>query len=108
MPPAGVSAFAEKHGLSIEEPGSVRELTPALRTGARPDPLTGATGTNVPLAMTGDLGGFAGTLCHHTHTARGRKRESTIVLTAIPESLAFAPALAVRDREGLGSGDPEQ
>ncbi len=92
--------FAKARGLTVSEPGEIRELTPALVRGS---------GGEVPWAATGELaGGLSGTVCHLSHTARGDRHEATIVLTTVPETVAFLPALAVRDREELGSGDPEQ
>lgn len=72
---------------------SVRELTPLL--------VRGAGGSTEVLAE-GELApGLEGTLCHHTFAGGERGRLSTVVLTAVPEGVAFARALACRDRGEL-------
>lgn len=76
-----------------------REVTPALLRGRR-----GA----VEVLREGELApGLQGQLAHHVFAQGTRRRESTVVLTAVPEGLAFAPALVCRDRTELG-GAPAQ
>jgi len=77
-----------------------RELTPALIRGGR---------GSVAVLEEGELApGLEGALCHHVFADGGARRESTIVLTSVPEGVAFAPALVCRDRSELGSGRPVQ
>lgn len=72
---------------------SVRELTPLL--------VRGAGGATEVIAE-GELApGLEGTLCHHTFGSGEGARRSTVVLTAVPEGVAFARALACRDRGEL-------
>jgi hypothetical protein len=71
-----------------------REVTPALIRG-RDGALT--------VLREGELApGLEGQLCHHVFDDGGGRRESTVVLTAVPEGVAFAPALVCRDRAELG------
>lgn len=72
---------------------SVRELTPLL--------VRGPGGATEVLAE-GELApGLTGTLCHHSFSGGEKARRSTVVLTAVPEGVAFARALACRDRDEL-------
>lgn len=72
---------------------SVRELTPLL--------VRGPGGTTEVIAE-GELApGLEGRLCHHNFGGGERARPSTVVLTAVPEGVAFARALACRDRGEL-------
>jgi hypothetical protein len=76
-----------------------REVTPAL--------LRGRRGT-VEVLREGELApGLQGQLAHHVFANGTRRRESTVVLTAVPEGLAFAPALVCRDRAELGGAPAE-
>jgi hypothetical protein len=76
-----------------------REVTPALLRGRR---------GSVRVLRDGELApGLEGQLAHHVYADGTRRRESTVVLTSVPEGLAFAPALVCRDREELG-GAPAQ
>ncbi|MBS1879684.1 MAG: hypothetical protein JST31_09240 [Actinobacteria bacterium] len=77
-----------------------REVTPALVRGRR---------GSVTVLREGELApGLEGQLCHHVFCDGIGDRDSTVVLTAIPEGVAFAPALVCRDREELGGGAPAQ
>lgn len=77
-----------------------REVTPAL--------LRGRDGS-LAVLREGELApGLEGQLCHHVFADGGARRESTVVLTAVPEGVAFVPALVCRDREGLGGERPAQ
>lgn len=97
---AGLRSWADGRGLEVCEPGELRELTPALVTGA---------GGAIPIAAAGSLGADVdGMLCHHVHAQGGSRRESTIALTRVPESAAFVPALVCRDRATTGRGAPAQ
>jgi hypothetical protein len=79
---------------------AVRELTPALIRGRR---------GSVSVIEEGELApGLEGRLCHHVFSDGVNRRESTVVLTAVPEGMAFAPALVCRDRAELGGGAPAQ
>jgi len=76
-----------------------REVTPAL--------LRGRRGTASVLREGELAAGLQGQLAHHVFADGTRRRESTVVLTAVPEGVAFAPALVCRDRAELG-GAPAQ
>jgi hypothetical protein len=92
--------FATAHGFPVEEEAKLRALTPAL--------LTGDRGLAGPVA-TGELApGFDGKLIAHVFADGPRRRESAIVLTEVPETVAFIPALVCRDRAAMGDGDPAQ
>lgn len=72
-----------------------REVTPALVRGSR-----GA----VAVLRAGELApGLEGQLAHHVFDDGGGARVSTLVLTAVPEGVAFAPALVCRDRDALAA-----
>ncbi len=77
-----------------------RELTPAL--------LRGSRGWVQPLRSVELAPGLEGQLCHHVFAEGAGRRESTVVLTEVPQGLAFAPALVCRDRRELGGGSPAQ
>jgi hypothetical protein len=77
-----------------------RELTPALVRGSR--------GWVTPLRKVELAPGLEGQLCHHVFAEGAARRESTILLTEVPEGIAFAPALVCRDRRELGAGTPAQ
>src|SRR5262249_20058041 len=47
-------------------------------------------------------------LCRHVFAEGAARRESTLVITSVPEGIAFAPALVCRDRRELGAGTPAQ
>ncbi len=84
----------------MEEEAELRALTPALLTGSR-----GSTG---PVA-TGELApGLDGKLLEHVFADGATRRESAIVLTKVPETAAFIPALVCRDRAAGGDDDPAQ
>jgi hypothetical protein len=52
----------------------------------------------------GDLApGFEGTLSEHVFADGTKRTESTIVLTEVPETVAYVPALVCRDRATLGA-----
>jgi|GEM_PF-2524500 len=76
-----------------------REVTPALVRGRR--------GSVSVLREGGLAPGLEGRLCHHVFAAGTTRRESTVVVTEVPEGVAFAPALVCRDRGELG-GAPAQ
>jgi hypothetical protein len=95
-----IAAFAAAHGLELTEHGEVRELTPALISGSR-----GSVGS----LAAGDLApGLEGRLFEHVFATASARRESAIVLTEVPESAAFVPALVCRDRASMGGHDLEQ
>ena len=77
-----------------------REVTPAL--------LRGRVGSLAVLREGQLAPGLEGQLCHHVFAAGGERRESTVVLTTVPEGVAFVPALVCRDREELGGERPAQ
>jgi hypothetical protein len=79
---------------------SFRELTPAL--------IRGRHGSAVQLAEGEFVPGLAGTLIHHVFDDGGARRESTAVITAVPQGVAFAPVLVCRDRAELGGAAPAQ
>jgi hypothetical protein len=81
-------------------PDPNRELTPALIRGSR--------GSVTPLRTLELAPGLEGQLCHHVFASAKSRRESTVVLTEVPEGVAFAPALVCRDRGELGGGAPAQ
>ncbi len=92
---AAIADFAAAHGLDCQPTGELRELTPALITGSHGSNTSVTTGKLAP-----DLDG---TLCEHVFAQGGARHESTIVLTAVPETVAYAPALVCRDRATLGA-----
>ena len=95
-----ITAYARSRGLAVEPEASVRALTPAL--------LTGGHGSVGPVAA-GDLApGLYGKLIGHVFAAGATRRESAIVLTEVPETAAFIPALVCRDRAAVGDDDPAQ
>src|SRR5262245_25224285 len=95
-----IEPWAAERGLEFSAAGEMRELTPALIQGSR--------GSVSSLAR-GELAeGLHGALFRHTFADGGRRRESTVVLTSVPEGMAFAPALVCRDRRELGGGLPAQ
>ncbi len=97
---AAIAGFAAAHGLAVEPQAELRALTPAL--------LTGSGGSVGPVA-TGELApGLEGKLLEHVFADGGTRRESAIVLTEVPESVAFVPALVCRDRAAMGDDDPAQ
>lgn len=77
-----------------------RELTPALIRGRRGSAVELADGELAP--------GLRGRLVHHVFDDGGARRESTAAITAVPEGVAFAPALVCRDRGELGNAAPAQ
>lgn len=77
-----------------------RELTPALIRGSR--------GWVNPLRTVELAPGLEGQLCRHVFAEGAARRESTIVITSVPEGIAFAPALVCCDRRELGAGTPAQ
>jgi hypothetical protein len=95
-----LESWATERRLDFSAEGSLRELTPALIQGKR--------GSVSSLARGRLADGLDGTLCHHTFADGVRRRESTVVVTAVPEGAAFAPALVCRDRGELGDGLPAQ
>jgi hypothetical protein len=95
-----LAEFASAHGLDCEATGELRELTPIL--------ISGSHGSNTSV-VTGSLApGLDGTLCEHVFADASSHHEWTIVLTAVPETVAYAPALVCRDREALGGANPAQ
>lgn len=95
MTEGGIEAFAKDRGLEAGGGASVRALTPMLLTGGKGSSkvtLRGALAPNV-----------RGDLVHHVYADGAGRRESTVVLTRIPESSAYVPALLCRDR---GAGGP--
>lgn len=87
MPDDAISAFAAGRGLRPAS-GDVREATPALVRSA---------GAEVEALWEGELApGLEGTLCRLTQ--RDGHRQALAVVTRVPETLAFAPALVCRDR----------
>ena len=88
----GIRAFAAARGLEVRDEAEVRELTPGL------------VGGEARALVEGELAaGLAGRLFVHS----GR-RESTVVLTHVPESEAYVPALVCRDRESGGGKRPAE
>ena len=97
---AAIPEFAAARGLPVEEEVKVRPVTPVL--------LTGDRGLIGPVA-TGELApGLNGRLIGHVFAEATGRRESAIVLTTAPETVAFIPALVCRDRKSMGDGDPAQ
>jgi hypothetical protein len=95
-----IAAFAAARGLALADRAELRPLTPALITGDR-----GSVGSLVD----GELAaGLDGKLFEHVFADGAARRESAIVLTEVPESAAFAPALVCRDRAAMGGGQPAQ
>jgi hypothetical protein len=97
---SAIAGFAAAHRLPVEEEARLRALTPALLTGDGGPAGRVATGTLAP--------GLDGKLVAHVFADGGRRRESAIVLTEVPETVAFIPALVCRDRAAMGDGDPAQ
>jgi hypothetical protein len=95
-----IEDWAASRSLEVSPERSLRELTPALIQGSR-----GSVSSLVHGRLTD---GLDGTICHHTFADGVRRRESTVVVTAVPEGAAFAPALVCRDRGELGNGIPAQ
>jgi hypothetical protein len=95
-----IETWAAERGLEFSASGNLRELTPALIQGSR--------GSVSSLARGELADGLDGVLCHHTFSDGVRRRDSTAVLTSVPEGEAFAPALVCRDRRELGNGIPAQ
>jgi hypothetical protein len=90
MPGDAFSAWGADRGLRAAT-GEVREATPALvRSG----------GAEVEPLLEGELApGLEGTLCRLTQGGGGRGgRHALAVVTRVPETVAFAPALVCRDR----------
>jgi hypothetical protein len=97
---AAIAAFAGTRGLAVEPTAKVRALTPALLTG---------DGGAVTSLVAGELApGLEGRLFDHLFAKAASRRESAIVLTEVPESAAFVPALVCRDRAAMGGADPAQ
>jgi hypothetical protein len=96
---AGLREFAERRGLDYVEAGELRALTPGL--------LTGSGGGNE--LATGELAdGLDGTVTHHVFSDGRERRDSTVVVTAVPEIVAFVRALVCRDRSAMGDADLAQ
>jgi hypothetical protein len=95
-----IAAYAGSHGLVVEPEAKLRALTPALLTGDRGSIGPVATGRLAP--------GLSGKLIAHVFADGPTRRESAIVLTEVPETVAFIPALVCRDRKAMGDGDPAQ
>ena len=96
----GIEDWATERGLEVSAERRLRELTPALIQGSR---------GSVSSLFHGRLeDGLDGTVCHHTFADGAHRRESTVIVTAVPEGAAFAPALVCRDRGELGSRLPAQ
>lgn len=95
----GLGTLAQARGLEPVD-GELRELTPALITGSRGEVSSRLRGELAP--------GLRGELIHHRFAEGATSRESTIVLSSIPESVAFVPALVCRDRAAMGRGAPAQ
>ena len=97
---AAITDYAAARGLAVEPEAKLRALTPAL--------LTGGRGSAGPVAS-GELApGLDGKLIEHVFADGGTRRESAIVLTRVPETAAFIPALVCRDRAATGGDDPAQ
>jgi hypothetical protein len=92
---AAIAEFATAHGLGCDPTGELRELTPAL--------ITGSHGSNTSITKGKLARDLEGTLCEHVFADGSARHESTIVLTAVPETVAYAPALVCRDRATLGA-----
>jgi hypothetical protein len=96
----GMRKFAEQRGLDYPGRTELRALTPAL--------LTGPDGYDADVAR-GPIGdGLNGTLTHHVFAEGRTRRDSTIVVTSIPEIVPFVRALVCRDRAQLGHADLAQ
>jgi hypothetical protein len=92
--------FAKRRGLDYTGSRQLRALTPAL--------LTGPDGGDTDVVEGRLADGLEGTLTHHVF-GEGRTRWlSTVVITSIPESVAFIRALVCRDRRELGGADLAQ
>jgi hypothetical protein len=78
----------------------MRALTPML--------ISGSAGATKVLREGALAPGFNGTLCEHVFADGRHRQETTVVLTPVPETLAYVPALVCRDRATLGGGNPAQ
>jgi hypothetical protein len=77
-----------------------RELTPMLIRGRR---------GSITVVSEGELApGLEGRLCRHVFADGSGSRRTTVVVTAVPEGMAFMPALVCRDRSEMGSDAPAQ
>jgi hypothetical protein len=97
---AAIADYAAAHRLPVADEPGLRALTPAL--------LTGGHGNVGPVAAGALAPGLDGKLIAHVFADGSQRRESAIVLTEVPETVAFIPALACRDRAAMGDGDPAQ
>lgn len=79
--------------------GELREFTPLL--------VTGENGSNKVLKEGTLAPGLEGLVCEHVFAQATSRHESTIVLTSVPETVAYVPALVCRDRATLGT-EPAQ
>ena len=79
--------------------GELREYTPLL--------VTGRDGSNTVLKE-GELApGLEGVVCEHVFADATSRQEATVVVTSVPETVAYMPALVCRDRATLGA-EPAQ
>ncbi len=83
-----------------EAEAELRELTPLL--------ITGSDGSNTVIKKGPLTPGLEGTLCEHIFDDGGARQKATIVLTSVPETVAYVPALVCRDRASLGGAEPAQ
>ena len=75
--------------------GELREYTPLL--------VTGRDGSNTVLKE-GELApGLEGVVCEHVFADATSRQEATVVVTSVPETVAYMPALVCRDRATLGA-----
>jgi hypothetical protein len=95
----GIREFAARRGLDYVGPRELRALTPALLTGS-------GGGDDVAEGELAD--GFDGTLTHHVFSERRHKRDSTVVVGAVPEIVPFVRALVCRDRSSMEDADLAQ
>jgi hypothetical protein len=96
----GIREFAKREGLDYVGPKELRALTPAL--------LTGSEGEDADVVEGRLADGMHGTLTHHVFAEGHIRRDSTVVVTSVPEIVAFIPALVCRDRAQLGDADLAQ
>jgi hypothetical protein len=70
--------------------------------------LTGSDGGEREVAEGRLPDGPEVTIAHHVFAEGRRRRDSTVVVTSIPEIVAFVPALVCRDRIQMGGADLAQ
>ena len=96
----GIGEFAERRGLDYAGRKELRALTPAL--------LTGPDGGDTEVAEGNLADQLDGALTHHVFADGRTRSDSTVVVTSVPEVVAFVRALVCRDRAELGDADLAQ